>query len=84
MFNTIWTKIKAWASAVWTASWTKLWAGLQAIPAMLLFVVSEVNGYITDPHFQSILSTIDFPKWATLGIAVFGLITYLAHGRSED
>ena len=49
----------------------------------LLLGLTEVNDIIQSPAFTNVLSYLDIPKAVYLGIAVFGLITYLAHGRSD-
>jgi hypothetical protein len=83
MFKTLLDKIKSWGKSFWDKSWTKLWGWVQMVPAGILTFISTVNSYITDPSVKSYLDMVDVPKWLTLGIALFGLITYLAHGRDD-
>lgn len=69
--------------AVWYKSWTSGWAKAQGITGALLFSLSQLNSYISDPAFKSYLDMIDVPKSVTIALAVIGIITWLAHGRED-
>lgn len=70
--------------AVYYKSWTKLLGYAQAASGAGLLTVSEINSYVSDPTFKSYLNEIDIPKSVTVALAVIGLLTWLAHGRSQD
>lgn len=70
--------------AVWYKSWTKLLGWLQAISGAGLLTISEINSYVNNSTFKSYLSELDIPKSVTIALVGIGIITWLAHGRSED
>lgn len=74
-------KLRDYASSVWKDSWTKAWAYVQVAPAALLLILDYVNSYITDPVIKDYLNVIDAPKWLTITMMTFGVITYIAHGH---
>jgi hypothetical protein len=43
------------------------------------WIASEVN----DPTFKSYLDMIDVPKSIVVGLALFGMVTYIAHGHED-
>lgn len=45
--------------------------------------MSEVSSFVSDPTFKSYLDVFDVPKSVTIGLAILGLVTWLAHGRSD-
>jgi hypothetical protein len=69
--------------AIWYRSWTKLLGYAQALSGAGLLALSEVNSYIQDPTFKSYLDMLSVPKSVTIGLALIGIITWLAHGRSD-
>lgn len=73
-----------WAEQIWNNSWTKLLAWLAGVPSSLLLVLSYVNDIITDPTFKGYLDVIAVPRSVTIGMTVFSMLVWLAHGRKND
>lgn len=49
-----------------------------------LLSADQINKVISDDTFKSYLSQLDMPKGVIIGLAVFGMITFLAHGHGDD
>jgi len=45
--------------------------------------IAGMAEYLTDPTVQSYLQTLEVPKYVFLGIAVLGLVTYVAAGKKN-
>lgn len=69
---------------VWYKSWTKFLGYTQTITGAVLYSLSELHIYISDPTFKGYLGDLDVPKEITIGLAVLGIVTWLAHGREES
>jgi hypothetical protein len=69
---------------LWCNSQTKAWAYLQGAGASGLAVLSNANLVLNDQHFKDYLSNFAVPKSVYIGLATMALITWLAHGRSQD
>lgn len=69
---------------LWLNSQTKLWAYVQGSGAAVLAVMDGANRTLHSSEFQGVLATLTVPWYITTGIAVFALITYLAHGHGQD
>lgn len=68
---------------VWEKSWTKLWGYSQMAGSAVLMGISELNTLVSNETVKDYLNMIDVPKSVLLAIATLGLITWLAHGRSD-
>lgn len=69
---------------VWDKSFTKLVGWSQMIGSAFLLSASQIKDTIEQPTFKSYLAQMDVPKSVIVGLALFGLITWLAHGREND
>lgn len=69
---------------IWYKSWTKFLGYTQTTIGATLFALGELHSYISDPTFKSYLGELDIPKEITIGLAILGIITWLAHGREKD
>lgn len=70
--------------AVWYQSWTKGWAQVQIAGGTALGVIANLNGFIQNETFKSYLDVLEVPKMVYVGIAIFGIVALIAHGRSEE
>lgn len=70
--------------SIWLKSWTKFWGYCQMAGAAILGVLGQLHSYISDPTLKSYLGDLDLPKYIISGLAVFGIVTWLAHGRADD
>lgn len=68
----------------WYKSWTKVWGYCQMGGAAALTVLSTLHDYISDSTFKSYLGDLNLPKYVISSLAVLGIITWLAHGRSQN
>lgn len=68
----------------WNRSQTKLWAIFQIVSGGILASLDQINKWVSDPTFKSYLDQFDLPKSLIIGIAAFGLITYIVHGHGDD
>ena len=68
----------------WRRSWTKIWSYIQISSAALLASLGELHNYLTDSTFKGYLSQLDLPKYVISGLAIAGIVTYLAHGHSKN
>lgn len=70
--------------SLWQKSQTKAWGCIQAASGAGLLTVGEIGKFVTDPTTKDYLSQLDLPKSITIGLVVFGLVTYLVHGHKDD
>lgn len=70
--------------SLWKKSQTKVWAFVQAVSGAGLLTVGEIGKFVTDPTTKDYLSQLDLPKSLTIGLVIFGLVTYLVHGHTDD
>jgi hypothetical protein len=70
--------------SIWKKSFTKLWGYAQMGGSAVLLSLGEINKVISDSTFKSYLDQLHVPTTVLTIIAVFGLITWLAHGREDD
>lgn len=68
---------------LWRNSQTKSWSYLQLGSAAILEGMHHVNKVITDPTFHGYLDQLDLPKTIIYGMAIFGMVTFLAHGHDD-
>lgn len=68
----------------WNRSQTKAWGYLQLGGSGLLFSMGQINKVVSDPTFKSYLDQLDVPKSVIIGLALFGLVTYVVHGHGDD
>lgn len=69
---------------VWYQSFTQRWSFAQLGSAAFLGLITETNNILQSPQFTSVIGFMAVPKYVYLGIAVFGFVTFLAHGRSQN
>lgn len=69
---------------IWSKSWTKFWGYCQMAGAAILTTLGELHNYVSDPTLKTYLDQMDLPKYVIAGLAMFGIITWLAHGRDSD
>ncbi len=46
--------------------------------------VDQINKVVSNDTFKSYLDQLDVPKSVMIALAIFGLITYVAHGHGDD
>ena len=79
--NDIWNKIKSWASAVWTKSWTPLVAFSTVAFSAIQGSLAGMYSWVTDPTLQGFMDKIQAPHSLTVSLGILGIITWVAHGR---
>jgi len=78
------SKLKSASKTFWNNSQTKVWSYIQASAGAVIFTLGQLHSYITDPTIKSYLDGLNLPKEVTLGLVVFGLITYVCHGHKDE
>ena len=69
---------------LWRNSQTEIWAYTQGASAAVIGVISNVSEVTHSAEFKEVLGTFsNIPWWVPTGIAVMGLISYIAHGHRD-
>ena len=69
---------------LWEESQTKFLAYTQAATGTVLFGAATLNDAVTSPVINGPMSQLHLPHWFPWFLLALGILTYLAHGRSQD
>lgn len=64
---------------LWAEDQTKIWSYCQILGAAVLASMNYLNSVLQSDQFHAVLNEITPPRYVTIGIAIFALITYAAH-----
>jgi hypothetical protein len=65
----------------WRRSQTRTWAYTQVGCSAALTAVDGINHTLSNPVFKSYLDVLALPRSIIIGIALFGMATFIFHGH---
>lgn len=60
-----------------------MWAYIQLGTSATLEGMQHINHTLNDPTFSGYLDKLDLPKTVIYGMAIFGMVTFVAHGHDD-
>lgn len=69
---------------VWENSYSKAWAGVQAVAGASLIAAPYINQLVTNADIKTGLSHLGVPDWTGHAMLVIAGITYVASSHKND